>query len=90
MNDRGGVHINSSLLNLTAARLTMDYGMPPETAKVYWLTVASCMTPDMDYPQLAELLKYATIIISSLPLMIMYPFFQRYFDNGIMAGAIKG
>ena len=40
--------------------------------------------------QLAELLKYATIIISSLPLMILYPFFQKYFDNGIMAGAVKG
>ena len=40
--------------------------------------------------RLAELLKYATIIISSLPLMIMYPFFQKYFDNGIMAGAVKG
>ena len=40
--------------------------------------------------QMAELLKYATIIISSLPLMIMYPFFQKYFDNGIMAGAVKG
>ena len=40
--------------------------------------------------RLAELLKYATIIISSLPLMLMYPFFQKYFDNGIMAGAVKG
>ena len=40
--------------------------------------------------QLAELLKYATIIISSVPLMILYPFFQKYFDNGIMAGAVKG
>ena len=40
--------------------------------------------------RLAELLKYATIIISSLPLMIMYTFFQKYFDNGIMAGAVKG
>ena len=40
--------------------------------------------------QLAELLKYATIIISSLPLLAMYPFFQRYFDSGIMAGAVKG
>ena len=40
--------------------------------------------------QLAELLKYATIIISSIPLMILYPFFQKYFDNGIMAGAVKG
>jgi len=40
--------------------------------------------------QLAELLKYATIIISSLPLLIMYPFFQKYFDSGIMAGAVNG
>ena len=40
--------------------------------------------------QLAELLKYATIIISSIPLMILYPFFQKYFNSGIMAGAVKG
>lgn len=40
--------------------------------------------------QLAELLKYATIIISSIPLLVMYPFFQKYFDSGIMAGAVKG
>ncbi len=40
--------------------------------------------------QLAELLKYATIIISSFPLMFMYPFFQKYFDTGIMAGSVKG
>ena len=40
--------------------------------------------------QLTELLKYATIIISSLPLLIMYPFFQKYFDSGIMVGSVKG
>nr|WP_302226643.1 carbohydrate ABC transporter permease [uncultured Marvinbryantia sp.] len=40
--------------------------------------------------KLAELLKYATIIISSLPLLVMYPFFQKYFDSGIMAGSVKG
>ena len=40
--------------------------------------------------RLAELLKYATIIISSIPLLVMYPFFQKYFDAGIMAGAVKG
>ena len=32
--------------------------------------------------KMAELLKYATIIISSLPLLVMYPFFQKYFDAG--------
>ncbi len=52
--------------------------------------MVSDMQSTAERARLAELLKYATIIISSLPLMIMYPFFQKYFDNGIMAGAVKG
>ncbi len=40
--------------------------------------------------KIAEMIKYATIIISSLPLIIMYPLFQKYFDKGIMAGSPKG
>lgn len=40
--------------------------------------------------QLAELIKYSTIVISSLPLLVMYPFFQKYFDKGIMVGSVKG
>ena len=39
--------------------------------------------------KVAELLKYATIVVSSLPLLIMYPFFQKYFDKGIMVGSVK-
>ncbi len=50
----------------------------------------SDMQSTAERAQLAELLKYATIIISSLPLIVMYPFFQKYFDTGIMAGSIKG
>lgn len=40
--------------------------------------------------RIAELLKYATIVVSSLPLLIMYPFFQKYFDSGVMVGSVKG
>ena len=40
--------------------------------------------------KVAELLKYATIVVSSLPLLIMYPFLQKYFDQGIMVGSVKG
>ena len=40
--------------------------------------------------KIAELLKYSTIVISSLPLLIMYPFFHKYFDKGIMIGSVKG
>lgn len=40
--------------------------------------------------KMAELLKYSTIVVSSIPLLIMYPFFQKYFDKGVMVGSIKG
>lgn len=40
--------------------------------------------------QIAEMIKYATIVISSLPLIIMYPFFQKYFDKGVLVGSVKG
>jgi putative aldouronate transport system permease protein len=39
---------------------------------------------------LSEMLKYGTIIISSLPLMIVYPFVQKYFVKGVLIGSIKG
>jgi ABC-type glycerol-3-phosphate transport system permease component len=34
--------------------------------------------------------KYAVIVVSSLPVVILYPFIQKYFIKGIMVGAIKG
>ncbi|MCI8799768.1 MAG: carbohydrate ABC transporter permease [Lachnospiraceae bacterium] len=39
---------------------------------------------------LSEMLKYGTIIISTLPLMIIYPFVQKYFVKGVMIGSVKG
>ncbi len=50
----------------------------------------SDMQSTAERAQLAELLKYAIIIVSSLPLLVMYPFFQKYFDSGIMVGSVKG
>lgn len=40
--------------------------------------------------KLADLLKYSTIVISSIPLVLMYPFFSKYFEKGIMIGSVKG
>jgi multiple sugar transport system permease protein/putative aldouronate transport system permease protein len=39
---------------------------------------------------LADLLKYSLIVISSAPILCVYPFFQKYFIKGIMIGSIKG
>jgi putative aldouronate transport system permease protein len=38
----------------------------------------------------AETIKYAVIIVASIPVLILYPFLQKYFVKGIMIGAIKG
>ena len=40
--------------------------------------------------RLGDLIKYGIIIASSLPLLILYPFLQRYFIQGVMIGAVKG
>ena len=40
--------------------------------------------------RLADLIKYGAIVVSSLPVMILYPFLQRYFVKGVMIGSIKG
>jgi putative aldouronate transport system permease protein len=40
--------------------------------------------------QLADLLKYSLIVVGSLPVLIIYPFAQRYFVKGMLIGSIKG
>lgn len=40
--------------------------------------------------RIAEIIKYCVIIVSSLPVLMVYPFLQKYFTKGIMMGAIKG
>lgn len=39
---------------------------------------------------LLDLLKYALIVVASVPVLLLYPFIQRYFVRGILVGAIKG
>jgi ABC-type glycerol-3-phosphate transport system permease component len=39
---------------------------------------------------IADLMKYALILVASMPVMVLYPFLQRYFVKGVMIGAIKG
>jgi len=40
--------------------------------------------------RLTELIKYSSIIVSTLPVLILYPFLQKYFEKGVMVGALKG
>ena len=53
---------------------------------------ASAMTGSAaaDINRKANLIKYCAIVVSSLPIMTMYPFVQKYFNQGVMIGALKG
>ena len=43
-----------------------------------------------DAMAIAETIKYATIIVSTVPILALYPFLQKYFTKGVMVGAVKG
>ena len=38
----------------------------------------------------ANLMRYAAIIVSTVPIMCFYPFIQKHFNQGVMIGAVKG
>lgn len=40
--------------------------------------------------KITELIKFASIVVGSVPMLIAYPFVQKYFEKGFMAGAVKG
>jgi putative aldouronate transport system permease protein len=43
-----------------------------------------------DLDMIQDTIKYTTIVISSFPIMVLYPFLQKHFVRGVMIGAVKG
>jgi putative aldouronate transport system permease protein len=43
-----------------------------------------------DYMVIEKTIKYAVIMVATVPILLVYPFLQKYFVKGIMVGAIKG
>ncbi|NGP46513.1 carbohydrate ABC transporter permease [Bacillaceae bacterium SIJ1] len=44
----------------------------------------------MERQRLAELMKYSLIVVASLPVLMIYPFVQKYFMKGMLIGSVKG
>ena len=43
-----------------------------------------------EFNQMVLVIKYAIIVVSSVPMMLVYPFLQKYFVQGVMIGSLKG
>lgn len=50
---------------------------------------AATGTMAQELRRLSDMMKYASIVISTLPIMCLYPFLQKYFNQGVMIGAVK-
>jgi ABC-type glycerol-3-phosphate transport system permease component len=52
------------------------------------LNQASILDPSRRAPQ--DTVEMAVVVVATLPILIVYPFLQKYFTRGVLTGAIKG
>lgn len=73
-----------------------DPNLYPLQLKLYQMIMNSMMTDQMQMEGaqivqiLPESLKAASIVVATLPILVVYPWLQRYFVSGIMLGSVKG
>ena len=60
---------------LVSSRIDAEFAGMVDMAKLYMET---------------EMLKYALVVVSSVPMVVLYPFVQKYFVQGVMVGSVKG
>ena len=61
-----------------------------ETALAQTATTEAARAALREKQQLIDVMKYYLIIISSIPVLLLYPFIQKYFVKGVMIGSLKG
>ena len=51
--------------------------------------VSNCRRPGADAIGIEISIRYATIMVATVPILLVYPFIQKYFTKGVMIGAVK-
>lgn len=70
--------------------LKTESKLPLQNVLRYILMENSTTNLGEEYNEYAATIKYAIIVVSSFPIMCVYPFLQKYFTKGVMIGAVKG
>ena len=73
--------------------IKFETALRPLQLKLYYLVVqaSESFELEMQFVQLSnpEVLKAATVVFATLPIIIVYPFIQKYFVKGVMIGSVK-
>jgi putative aldouronate transport system permease protein len=87
-------HWNSWLPAMLYIRSRELYPLQLVLREILLINSTQSMTTDIassdDQANIGETIKYATVIVATLPILAIYPFLQKYFVKGVMVGAIKG
>ena len=89
----GVAHWNSWFNALVYIRTPQKYPLQLRLREILLLNDSQNMTAGAnatDKYNIGEGIRYATIIIATLPILCVYPFIQKYYVKGVMIGAIKG
>jgi putative aldouronate transport system permease protein len=70
--------------------------LPNILREIFFISMYQTLESSMSSENMAlierrtEIMKYSLIVVASLPMMMLYPFVQKYFVKGVMIGAVKG
>ena len=51
---------------------------------------AGAMQAMLEQADVMNLIKYGVIVVSTVPMLVVFPFLQKYFEKGVMIGSVKG
>ena len=89
----GVYHWNSWFTAMLYIRNRTKYPLQLILREILIASSTTEMTVDasaMDRENVDDVIKYATIVVATFPILCAYPFLQRFFVKGIMVGAVKG
>lgn len=87
-------HWNSYTTAIIYLRTASKYPLQVVLRNILILSQTAEMLMDTrqqaEFAAMQDLIKYALIVVASVPMLILYPFLQKYFVRGIMIGSLKG
>ena len=89
----GVAHWNDWFSSMLYIRDRAKYPLQMVLREILILNQMENMRENIDFDKLEQIgytIKYTTIVVATVPILVIYPFLQKYFVKGVMIGAVKG